>query len=120
MPNRQLTKVELAELFAPLMNQVRLRLAELSQGDAALLWALRRKLFKELMYDERSKPMERRVLKKRKILEQAGKCAACRGELPSRNSVLDRLEAMKGYTPENTRVLCPDCDTNIQMERGYR
>ena len=120
MPNRQLTKDELRDLFAPLLTEVRARLIELSHGDKALLWALRRKLFKELTYDERSKPMQRRALKTRKILSQGGKCAECGEMLPQRYAVLDRLEAMDGYTDENTRLICQSCDTRIQVERRYR
>jgi hypothetical protein len=33
--------------------------------------------------------------------------------------VLDRLEAMKGYTAANTRVLGPECDHKTQIERGF-
>jgi hypothetical protein len=39
------------------MAEVRQRLADLSGDDENLLWALRRKLFKELTYDERGKPI---------------------------------------------------------------
>jgi hypothetical protein len=120
VPNRQLTKEERLELFAPLLEQVRLDLAKLSNGDPALLWALRRKLFKELTYDERSRPMERRALKTRKALEQGGKCAACRRRFPKKYSVLDRIQAMEGYTAKNTRVLCTVCDIKIQVKRGYK
>jgi hypothetical protein len=91
----------------------------LSNGDHALRFALRRKLFKELMYDERSKPMQRRALKRRMIAEQGGRCAICCEVLPERNAVLDRFEAMKGYVASNVRVLCPACDTNEQMKKGY-
>lgn len=120
MSNRQLTLEERLKLFAPLLKQVRRRLAKLSDGDEALLWALRRKLFKELIYDERSKPMQRRALKTRKALEQGGRCAECKRKLPEKYSVLDRIRAMKGYTEKNTRVLCPACDTKIQVKRRYR
>jgi len=41
-PNRQLTDAERATLFAPIIAEVRERLARLSGGDEALLWALRR------------------------------------------------------------------------------
>jgi hypothetical protein len=37
----------------------------------------------------------------------------------SRGAVLDRLEAMLGYTPENTRLLCPKCNARVQEERKY-
>src|SRR6266571_4100481 len=100
MPNRQLTERELADLFAPLLAEVRNRLTTLSGGDSKLLFALRRKLAKELSYDERGTPMQRRYLKALKRGEQGGKCAICKRDLPEKNVVLDRLEAMDGYTPE--------------------
>ncbi len=119
MPNRQLTERELADVFAPLIADVRTRLAALSGGNAELLFALRRKLSKELSYDERGKPMERRELKALKRGEQHNKCAICGRDLPEKNVVLDRLEAMKGYTRENTRLLCRECDYKQQEERGF-
>ena len=120
MPNRQLSEEELENLFAPLITKVRERLVHLSGGDDDLLWALRRKLFKELMYDERGKPMQRRKLKDLKRAEQDNKCAVCGSSLPAKYAVLDRIEAMKGYTQENTRLLCQVCDTKVQIERGYK
>lgn len=119
MANRQLTDSERDNLAKPLIEEVRARLAELSGGDAALLWALRRKLYKELTYDERSKPMQRKQLKFDKWKEQRGLCAVCGGDLPDKYAVLDRLSAMDGYTKENTRLLCPACDTAEQVKRGY-
>ncbi|HEX7679757.1 MAG TPA: hypothetical protein VF713_16625 [Thermoanaerobaculia bacterium] len=92
---------------------------DLSEGDPSLLWALRRKLAKELFYDERGKPTHRKLLKATKRGEQQNKCAVCQKELPAKNAVLDRHEAMKGYTAENTRLICPECDVQIQTERGY-
>ena len=117
--NRQLTTDELTVLFQPLMEDVRTRLLELSQGDLDLHWALRRKLAKELSYDERGKPGARKQLKAFKQGEQGGRCAKCREPLPEKGAVLDRLEAMGGYTRENTRLLCPSCDRILQEERGY-
>ncbi len=119
MTNRQLTAQELADLFEPMIADVRARLAELSGGDANLLFALRRKLAKELSYDERGTPAERAKLKAFKRGEQNNKCARCRRELPEENVDLDRLEAMKGYTRENTRLLCKDCHYAQQKERGF-
>ena len=120
MPNRQLTREELDLLFRPLLFQVRNQLAELSSGDKDLLWALRRKLAKELSYDERGRPGDRRALKAFKRGEQGGKCALCKAPLPEKNAVLDRLEAMLGYTPQNTRLICGPCDRKVQEERGYK
>src|SRR5438552_18871462 len=115
MPNRQLTSEELKILFAPLMADVRQRLDKLSGGDQGLRWALRRKLFKELAYDERGKPMQRKKLKEVKRAAQDNKCASCAKPLPWKYAVLDRIEAMGGYTPENTRLICQDCDTKTQV-----
>lgn len=84
------------------------------------MWAFRRKVFKELTYDERGKPMERRKLKEAKWKSQRGICPACNGSLPEKYCVLDRLEAMKGYTSENTRLLCSSCDSRLQSEKGYK
>jgi hypothetical protein len=55
-----------------LLDTVRARLLELAAGDADLLFAFRRKVYKELIYDERDKPMVRRRLKAAKRREQSG------------------------------------------------
>ena len=120
MANRMLTEEERQKLFLPLIADVRNRLEVLSGGDADLMWALRRKLYKTLTYDERDNPTNRRILKQVKRAVQKNKCANCGNELPKKNAVLDRFEAMKGYTEENTRLICPECNVNIQEERGYK
>ena len=120
MANRQLSSDELKRLFAPLLAGVRKRIAHLSTGDDALSWALRRKLYKELSYDERGKPMHRRRLKAAKRASQNNKCDVCKKLLPAKNSVLDRKDAMKGYTSKNTRLLCPKCDATVQAKRGFK
>ena len=76
MANRRLTDHELATLANPLIESVRSLLTELSAGDDSLMWALRRKLAKELLYDERGKPMHRKLLKASKRAEQQNKLAA--------------------------------------------
>jgi hypothetical protein len=119
VPNRQLTPQERDELYAPLMADVGAQLLNLAAGDADLLWALRRKLAKELTYLERSKPAQRKALKKKKVRTQDGICPECRLPLPESNNVLDRLQAMGGYTFENTRLLCRPCDIKTQSRRGY-
>jgi hypothetical protein len=119
MPNRNLTAAELEKANA-LLSCIRARLIELSGDDPAALFAYRRKIAMELTYDERGKPMHRRALKARKMGEQDGLCARCDEQLPEKYAVLDRLDAIAGYTPENTQLLCPGCDVAIQGERGYR
>jgi hypothetical protein len=119
MPNRNLTPAELHDLFGPLFADVRSRLEAASAGDDQLLWALRRKLSKELSYLERGKPMERRALKLAKRVQQHGLRAICGQLLPEQGAVLDRKEAMAGYTLENTRLVRHECDRQVQAERGF-
>ncbi len=102
-----------------MLDEIRGKLDKLSQGDKELLFAYRRKIFKELGYDERSKPMVRRKLKDQKWKEQRGLCAICRKELPIKYTVLDRLSAVDGYTPENTRLIHQECDVAHQASKGY-
>ncbi len=118
MPHRRLTAAELVTANN-LLAEFRARITATASGDEALVWALRRKIFKELMHDERGQPMARRALKELKRSAQGGLCPMCKEQLPEKNTVLDRLEAMKGYTVENTRLLCPPCDTRLQAEKVY-
>jgi DNA repair exonuclease SbcCD ATPase subunit len=118
MSNRRLTTAELVNADA-LLTRIRAELVELSGGDKELLFAYRRKIYKELSYDERSKPMVRRRLKMRKREEQGGKCPICNEPLPEKYVVLDRFKASEGYTAENTRLIHPECDVRTQAERRY-
>jgi len=117
--NRILTALEL-ERVNVLLNDIRDRMKALAPADPSLLFAIRRKIYKELVYDERGKPARRRALKIAKRTEQKGRCAVCEDELLQRGAVLDRYAAEAGYTPENTRLLCPKCDQKIQEERGWK
>ena len=118
MPNRNLSPAEL-ELANEFLAKIRLDLETLSGGDQALHFAYRRKIHKELGYDERGKPAHRRILKLKMMIEQNGLCAHCGKELPERYAVLDRFNAIEGYTTENTRLIHQHCDTEIQQGRGY-
>jgi hypothetical protein len=118
MPNRQLTKDELPKAIN-LLNEVRTKLLALAGEDKGLLFAFRRKLFKELIYDERSKPMDRRALKAKVRKAQEGTCPECRQALPETYCVLDRTNAADGYVLGNVRLLCEPCDRKIQIERRY-
>jgi hypothetical protein len=119
MSNRNLTPVELLSANA-LLADIRARMIDLAGGDALLLFAYRRKIAKELVYDERGKPIFRKALKSRKMGEQGEICAVCHNPLPEKYAVLDRLNAHAGYTPENTRLICAECDLKTQAERGYQ
>jgi UTP:GlnB (protein PII) uridylyltransferase len=119
MANRNLDSEELAHANA-LLDDIRARLKLLAASDDSLLFAYRRKIAKELQYDERGKPMQRKMLKARKMGEQNGICPLCNKALPEKYAVLDRLNGMAGYTPENTRLIHADCDTAVQANRGYK
>ena len=119
MPNRTLTPLELVSANQ-LLEEIRARLAVLAGDDQEILFAYRRKISKELVYDERSKPVVRRRLKVLKREQQGGACAVCRMPLPDTYTVLDRLQAIGGYTEENTRFLCPARDGKVQTERSFR
>ncbi len=120
MATRKLNPEELGRLNI-LLADVRQSIAHLAADDPTLLFAFRRKLAKELIFDERSKPSKRKMLKRRKLLAQNGKCANCGEDLPSGGfgAVLDRIEAMAGYTDDNTHLICSSCDQKIQMRRGF-
>ena len=90
MPNRVLSTAEL-EHANLLLREIRNRLQALAGDDANLLFAYRRKIAKELGYDERSKPMVRRQLKVLKRRLQDGLCAVCREPLPERYIVLESI-----------------------------
>jgi len=119
MSNRRLTEDELA-LAGSIIAEIRAKLNALSSGDPELLFALRRKVFKELIYDERSRPVARRRLRNAKHREQAGLCAICNLALPLKNSELDRFVASLGYTEENTRLLHHECHIADQAAKSYR
>jgi hypothetical protein len=119
MANRMLNDEQLI-LARQLLDQVKLHLDELSNGNSELLFAYRRKIAKELTYAERSSPMVRRRLKVQKRKEQNNLCWACKETLPEKYVVLDRIVAPAGYVPENTRLICESCDRLIQASRGYK
>ena len=62
MPNRILTTDELQKANT-LLKRIRTKLLSLAGDDAGLLFAYRRKIAKQLVYDERNNPMVRRKLK---------------------------------------------------------
>jgi ribosomal protein L44E len=118
MPNRQLTSEE-REVAKRILNETKQRISALSKNDADLEWSMRRYIYKQLIYGERRPPMVRRALKTKLRSKQNGLCPLCGEQLPEKNAVLDRLEAMKGYTEDNTRLLCPSCDKKVQEQRRY-
>jgi hypothetical protein len=118
MPNRRLSAEELANAAA-LLGDIRVRINQLSGGDRELRFAYNRKVGKELTYDERGKPMLRRRLKKLKWEEQDRRCAKCGEGMPLTYSVLDRFNAVDGYTSVNTQLIHAACDYEAQAANKY-
>jgi hypothetical protein len=116
--NRRLTAEELS-IANSILESVRTQVDENSRDDPTLRFALRRKIYKELVYDERSKPAERVKLKKHMRQIQNGLCARCKEALPDKYTVLDRTNAIDGYVQSNVRLICEGCDRQVQAERRY-
>ena len=120
MPNPILTKDQRELLFKPLFEQTKTELERLSDGNSNVLWALRRKLAKELTYLERGNPRTRGGLKKRKREEQDGLCAFCGDKLPMKGAELDRFDAVAGYTVANTRLVHHECHIADQQAKNFK
>ena len=118
MPNRNLSPDELKRANKLLVD-IRERLVKLADGDRLLLFAYRRKIAKELVYDERGKPGARKELKALKWGLQGRKCAHCGEEMPLKNAELDRRNAADGYTEENTELVHHSCHLERQAAKGY-
>jgi len=118
MPNRNLNSDEL-KCANELLTDIRARLTSLAAGDPALLFAYRRKVVKELGYDERGKPVARAKLKVLKWGIQNGKCAHCGEELSLKYSELDRKNAVDGYIAENTELVHAKCHQERQAAKRY-
>jgi hypothetical protein len=119
MANPRLTSEQRETLFEPLLASTKSELERLSGGDARVLWALTRKLSKELIYMERGTPQARTALKRRKMIAQNGLCALCRQKLPASGSELDRFDAFGGYTDQNTRLVHHSCHVADQQRKKY-
>ena len=83
------------------------------------MWALRRKLAKELIYIERSTPAVRNKLKALMWAKQSGICALCSQAMSQKGSELDRTEAYLGYVESNVRLVHHECHINDQAGKGY-
>lgn len=118
MPNPTLDEAALLEART-LIEQIEKKIELLSAGDSGKKFAFRRKIAKELIYLERSKPSKRKRLKKQKWKAQEGKCADCKCSLELRGSILDRKHAILGYNAENVDLVCTLCDRKRQDAKSY-
>ena len=103
-----------------LLEKIRAEIAALCGDDRQFLHLCRRRIFTRLERDERGNPADRRRLKRKKWRQQNGKCAMCHGDMPERESELDRFNAVAGYTIENTQLLHHECHRRQQIDRGFR
>jgi hypothetical protein len=118
LANRLLNEAE-RSLASGLIAEIRTKLDQLAGGDRELLFAYRRKVYKERIYDERSKPMHRRAIKQARWTLQEGLCAECKEPLPLPYSELDRKKAVDGYTIENTELVHDSCHRKRQADKNY-
>jgi hypothetical protein len=118
MANRNLSADELKRAN-DLLAEFRARLNALAGDDPLLRFAYRRKVVKELGYDERGKPGPRGKLKALKWDLQNRKCAHCGEEMPLKYSELDRKSAADGYTVENTELVHAKCHQDRQAAKRY-
>ena len=115
--NRTLDENELVAARA-LLADIRALIDTAAADDEGLRFALNRKVYKELSYDERGRPNARQSLKARAVKAQGGACANCAAMLPENDTVLARLETEKGFVEGNVRVLCRKCDLALQRENA--
>ena len=119
MANPQLSQTQLSKA-KKLLNKIRKEIKRLASNNPELIFAFRRKIYKELSYDERDKPIKRKKLKEKIWKKQKGLCSKCKKKLPKNSGVLDRLRAIDGYIEKNVRLICAKCDRKIQEKRGYK
>lgn len=119
MAGPRLTDEQRAKLFEPLFKRVVADLQRVSGGNKDVIWALRRKLAKDLTYLERGTPTERKILKAVMWHKQKGKCAICKKRMELRNSELDRKVTVRGYIESNVRLVHHDCHIKDQARRGF-
>lgn len=119
MPNPQLNKKQLESSWR-LLGEVRAKLKKLSKDNKNLLFAYRRKIFKELMHDERGKPMQRRKLQELMWGKQKGKCAICKNSLKLKGAELDRKSAPRGYVETNVRLVHHICHRKDQARKKFK
>jgi len=118
---RKLSRDELKQA-SEIIDGVKKRIVELSGDDKYLTFAYLRRVWVQLQYVERGKPVQRKRLKAKLLKTQGGQCAVGRPKhkLPERGAVLDRRNAVDGYVIGNVDLICPDCDVRIQTSLGYR
>lgn len=116
--SRRLTEIEQA-MGRHIVESVRQLISKATKKDLALAWAMRRYVYIRLIHDEKGTPMQRRLLKMKKMISQKGLCAICRKTLPTKGAELDRRTAMFGYTEKNTRLVHHKCHRKSQEEKGF-
>ncbi len=96
-----------------ILEQVRAEIDAAATSDTDLRFQIRRYIIKRLEFDERGTPTQRRKLKDLKRKFQRGLCFQCETKLPEKGAELHRLQAMEGYTAENTQLLCRTCHAKV-------
>jgi hypothetical protein len=118
MSNARLTKAQ-RDAVTLLFEEVQARLKELAADKSDHLFALRRRLYTQLVYAERGTPAARKRLKTKKWKFQSGLCAICNKPMDEKYSELDRTRASAGYTEDNTRLVHHQCHIDDQAKKKF-
>lgn len=119
MPNPTLSEDDRKHLFRPLFAEIVAMITKAAGGNEDRLWALRRKIAKELTYLERGRSRDRAKLKKLMRTRQNGLCGLCEQPLPEKGAELDRFVAKLGYVESNVRLVHHECHINDQAAKGF-
>jgi hypothetical protein len=119
MSGPRLTREQRDKLYRPLHQRVLADLTATGKGAPEILWALRRKLARDLTYMERSTPAARKKLKARMFAKQNGRCALCGKQMIQRGAELDRFNPYDSYVENNVRLVHHDCHIADQECKHY-
>ena len=60
------------------------------------------------------------MLKNRLTVRQGGRCRMCSKVISVEHAVLDRLDGIGNFTPENTRLVHAQCEMLVRRRRAAR
>lgn len=108
-----------------LLERIRAEIDQIAAGDSMTAFQVRRYIAKQLMYDERGTPTERKIKKALLYERQKGLCGLCGKPMEKKGNDLHRThETWRGYDVDgpnpNTILLHGECHNRQQEERGYR
>jgi len=124
MNNGRMSQPEI-EHARDILANVRQQISKAANGNQRLEFAVNRYVYKNLMYSERGTPAHRTKLKLAKLEDQQGKCTYSACPFPDRplrkedEPELDRIDAVLGYTSQNTVLVHHECHRLSQKSKGF-